>query len=46
MEEDQKKLQKYLIVVVSVEEPEDTLENMTFVEFVLEKKQTLVNSQE
>lgn len=46
MEENHMKQQKYLTVVVSVEEPEGTLENMIFVESVLERKQMLENFQE
>lgn len=46
MEESQKWLQKYLIVVVYVEEQDDILGSMIFVEYVLEKRQTLENSQE
>jgi len=43
MEENQKRLQKYLTYVVIAEEREDTLENSVFVESVLEKKQTQEN---
>lgn len=40
------KQQRFLIVVVYVEELDDTLEVIEFVEFVLEKRQMLENSQE
>lgn len=45
MVENQKNQQKYLIVVVFVEELEDTLDDTVSVEFVLEKKLTMENSQ-
>ena len=38
-------LQKYLTVVVNVVEQEDILDNLIFVEFVLERKQMLENYQ-
>jgi hypothetical protein len=38
IEENQKKLQKFLIVVVFVEGQDDICENLVFAEFVLEKK--------
>jgi hypothetical protein len=43
MVENQKKLQKFLTVVVSVVELDDILVNLMFVEFVLEKKLMLEN---
>jgi len=43
MGENQKRLQKYLTYVVIAEEREDTLENLVFVESVLEKKQMQEN---
>jgi hypothetical protein len=43
MVENQKKLQKFSTVVVSVVELDDILENLIFVEFVLEKKLMLEN---
>jgi hypothetical protein len=46
MGEDQRNLQKFLIAVVLVEEREGIYESLVFVEFVLEKKQMLENSQE
>jgi small subunit ribosomal protein S8 len=45
MEDTQKKLQKFLTVVVNVVELEVTFENLIFVEFVLEKKLMLENYQ-
>jgi len=45
MEDTQKKLQKFLTVVVNVVELEVTYENLIFVEFVLEKKLMLENYQ-
>jgi hypothetical protein len=38
MVENQKELQGFLIAVVFVVEPDDTYENLVFVEFVLERK--------
>jgi hypothetical protein len=43
IEENPKKLQKFLIAVVFVEEQDDICESLIFVEFVLEKKQMLEN---
>jgi hypothetical protein len=45
MVENQQKLQKFLIVVVYVVELEVICEDLTFVEFVLEKKLMLENYQ-
>jgi hypothetical protein len=45
MVENQKKLQKFSTVVVSVVELDDILVNLIFVEFVLEKKQMHENYQ-
>lgn len=45
MGENQRKQQKYLTVVVSVEEPEDISENMISVESVFVKKQMQGNLQ-
>jgi hypothetical protein len=45
MEDTQKKLQKFLTVVVNVVELEVTFEDLIFVEFVLEKKLMLENYQ-
>ena len=46
MEENQKRQQKFLTVVVCAGEQDDILENMIFAESVSEKKQMLENFQE
>lgn len=45
MEENQKKLRKYLTCVITVEEQDDTSVNLICVESVWEKKQMLENFQ-